>query len=71
MSDLRTVVGQVLEGFTLPTDVRKILESAYYQEPQKGGYSAGYADGLKEGLEEPCPSCGWTRGISGDRETKK
>jgi len=33
MSELRVVVGQVLEGWTLPDDVRKILEAAYYAAP--------------------------------------
>jgi len=34
MSTLREAVSIVLEGFTLPDDVRKILETAYYM-PQK------------------------------------
>ena len=71
MTDLRTAVHNVLEGFTLPAAARKILETAYFQTPQKGGYAEGFADGLKEGLAESCPSCGWTRGISGDEGTKK
>ena len=32
-SSLRAAVFTVLEGFTLPHDVRKILETAYYSTP--------------------------------------
>lgn len=31
--NLRQVVGDVLEGWTLPEGVRKILEAAYYADP--------------------------------------
>jgi len=32
MADLKEAVGTVLEGWTLPHDVRKILETAYYAD---------------------------------------
>jgi len=35
MTDLRTAVFTVLEGWTLPLDARKILETAYYAQPEQ------------------------------------
>ena len=32
---LKEAVGKVLEGWTLPNEVRKILEEAYFAEPQR------------------------------------
>lgn len=32
---LKEAVGKVLEGWTLPNAVRKILEEAYFAEPQR------------------------------------
>ena len=32
---LKEAVGKVLEGWTLPNSVRKILEEAYFAEPQR------------------------------------
>lgn len=42
MSDLRTVVFNVLEGFTLPPTVRKMLEAAYYATPAESEQSEPY-----------------------------
>lgn len=35
MSTLREAVAIVLEGFTLPDDVRKILETAYFMQSKQ------------------------------------
>lgn len=45
MSRLQAAVFQVLEGFTLSDDVRKILEAAYYADDT-------FAQGRAAGLEE-------------------
>ena len=60
MSRLQAAVFQVLEGFTLSDDVRKILEAAYYAQPEvvwtepvslgsvNRDYDQGFADGCSE-----------------------
>jgi len=35
MTNLRTAVFTVLDGWTLPPDARKILETAYYAQPEQ------------------------------------
>lgn len=45
MSRLQAAVFQVLEGFTLSDDVRKILESAYHSDDS---FTQGRAAGLEE-----------------------
>ncbi len=45
MSRLQATVFQVLEGFTLSDDVRKILEAAYYADDS---FTQGRAAGLEE-----------------------
>ena len=44
MTDLRTAVFTVLEGWTLPSAARQILEIAYYAQPEQvsGDTSDGY-----------------------------
>lgn len=49
MSRLQAAVFQVLEGFTLSDDVRKILEAAYYADDT---FSQGRAAGLEEAAKE-------------------
>jgi hypothetical protein len=47
---LRSAVGVVLEGFTLPHDARKILETAYYGEVVK---APEQWVNIRDGLPEP------------------
>jgi hypothetical protein len=35
MTDLKAAVFTVLEGWALPLDARKILETAYYAQPER------------------------------------
>ena len=35
MTDLKAAVFTVLEGWALPLDARKILETAYYAQPKR------------------------------------
>jgi hypothetical protein len=48
LRDLKTVVGEVLEGFTLPHDVRKILETEYFSH---------YTEPRGEAQPEPAKVC--------------
>ena len=45
MTDLKAAVFTVLEGWALPLDARKILETAYYAQPEQ------------EPVNIHCPSC--------------
>lgn len=50
MADLKKAVGTVLEGWTLPHDVRKILETAYYADtptPVQADHSEQVLDMVK------------------------
>lgn len=50
MADLKEAVGTVLEGWTLPHDVRKILETAYYADtpaPVQADHSEQVLDMVK------------------------
>jgi hypothetical protein len=50
---LRDAVFTVLEGFTLPVDVRKILETAYYDKHIDAGYDNCNEQGMLNPGEEP------------------
>lgn len=63
MSRLQAAVFQVLEGFTLSDDVRKILEAAYYEDDT---FAQGRAAGLEEAAD-PMPDCPRCNG-SGEEE---
>ena len=45
MTDLKAAVFTVLEGWALPLDARKILETAYYAQPEQSNYSDIVSDG--------------------------
>jgi hypothetical protein len=45
MTDLKAAVFTVLEGWALPLDARKILETAYYAQPEQSSYSDIVSDG--------------------------
>jgi len=64
---LKDAVFTVIEGFTLPHDVRKILESAYYNAPPAAqpaytkddierAFSAGIVEGEKLAIEAQLPA---------------
>ena len=54
MSRLQAAVFQVLEGFTLSDDVRKILEAAYYSDDT---FAQGRAAGLDEAAKRIWIEC--------------
>ena len=49
---LREAVGLILEGWTLPDDVRKILETAYFSEPQRQW--VGLTEQERNDIEDYC-----------------
>ena len=60
MTDLKAAVFTVLEGWALPLDARKILETAYYAQPEQASTeppdyveppTSDYHNGWEEGFE--------------------